>query len=147
MTGINHAITGALIATAVTNPVLMVPIAFVSHLALDSLPHFGEVHGFRKKLTKSVWLIDGLLLVALAIWFGGNAQWLALLGAVVAISPDFVWIYRLMVEEKFGKYPPTPLSGFNKFHAGIQKFESRKGLLVDIIWFLAGSYLLWSAVS
>ncbi len=41
MTGFNHAVTGALIAGAVGNPFLAIPLAFASHFVLDAIPHFG----------------------------------------------------------------------------------------------------------
>jgi hypothetical protein len=41
MTISNHFATGALIAYAIKQPYLAFPLAFVSHFALDVLPHYG----------------------------------------------------------------------------------------------------------
>lgn len=146
MTATNHAITGALIASVVTQPILLIPVAFASHLVLDALPHFGEVAGSRKKLSKTVWLVDGVLLATLLLWLASSLQWIFVLGAIIAVTPDVAWVYRFLVKEKFGKNLATPLGGFNKFHAGIQKLESRRGLIVEVAWCVAGFYLLWSVV-
>jgi hypothetical protein len=41
MTGFNHGMAGAVIALTVKQPVLAVPLAFLSHFATDMIPHFG----------------------------------------------------------------------------------------------------------
>lgn len=37
-----HAVTGAAIATLVPNPVVAIPLAILSHYALDTVPHWQE---------------------------------------------------------------------------------------------------------
>ena len=39
MTGTNHALSGAVIATFLPAPVA-IPVAFMSHFVLDAIPHF-----------------------------------------------------------------------------------------------------------
>jgi hypothetical protein len=136
MTGINHALTGGVIAIAVGNPIIALLLAFASHFAMDALPHFGEEPGQRKKLSKSVWVIDGILVIAFISFLFITQQWLVLAGAFAAITPDFFWIYRLIFQEQFGKRPPRPNNWFNKFHSDIQKYERRWGLAVDVVWFV-----------
>lgn len=134
MTGTNHALTGAYIAGAIGNPLIFVPVAFVSHFVLDSLPHFGEAFGKRKKLSKAVWVVDfTLLLIGLAILLV-TSNWLLILGALAAISPDLAWIFRFAIAEKWGTLSPTKTNRFNTWHASIQKYERRWGLGVEIAW-------------
>lgn len=146
MTGTNHALTGAVIATVILNPIILIPVAFASHFVLDSLPHFGEVIGKRNTLSKTVWAIDGVVLVAILLFLVVTSNWLILLGAMMAISPDGAWIYRFVVSEKLGKLAPKPTNRFNSFHENIQKFESRKGLIVDIAWFIVFTTILTSRI-
>lgn len=141
MTGTNHALTGALIATAVGNPIAAVPLAFASHFVLDAVPHYGEELAKRSTLMRKVWLVDGTFLLVGLVILIFTQNWLAMLGAYAAISPDFVWIYRYIFEEKWGTLPPTKKRGLNKFHSWIQKYETRKGLVFEIIWFVGVAYL------
>lgn len=141
MTGTNHALTGALIATAVGNPVVAIPLAFGSHFVLDALPHFGEDLDKRSSLSRKVWIIDGVCLVIGLVILLITQNWLAAIGALAAISPDFVWIYKYIVEEKRGKLPPKEKRGLNKFHSQIQRYESKKGIYFEIIWFIVAAYL------
>lgn len=134
MTGTNHALTGAVIAGAIGNPILALPLAFASHFVLDSLPHFGEdVHPL-SKFTKKVWFIDFVLLSSLMLFLVVTQNWLLFAGAFVAISPDFAWIYRFVFKESLGKIKPAPMNRFNSFHSGIQKYETKLGIITDVVW-------------
>ena len=146
MTGTNHALTGAMIGFSIGNPILVVPVAFASHFVLDTMPHFGEKFGQRKKLSKFVWALDAMLLSLFLSYLLISSQWILLLGAVLAISPDFAWIYRFAVIEKLGSLPPTPTNKFNRWHASIQKLETKPGLLVEIVWAVFFSTALVVAV-
>lgn len=142
MTATNHALTGAVIATVISVPIIALPLAFSSHFVLDVLPHFGEKPGKRKRLSKSVWSVDVILLIFFLLILAFTSNWLALLGAVLAISPDFAWIYKFMVDERFGSLPPKPENRFNSFHSGIQKYETRRGIVFEIVWFVLLSSIL-----
>lgn len=39
----SHLLTGAAIGSVVPNPLLTIPLAFVSHFAMDALPHWPKV--------------------------------------------------------------------------------------------------------
>lgn len=135
MTGTNHALTGALIAAALPYPIIFVPIAIASH--------FGEIIINRKRLSRAVWLVDALLLAGLLGLFIATSQPLAILiGALCAMSPDAAWIYRFTVSEHFGKLPPAPENVANRLHSSIQKYESRKGLIIEVGWLIVIANLL-----
>lgn len=134
MTGINHALTGAMIGFSIGNPILVVPLAFASHFVLDTMPHFGEKFGQRTKLSKFVWTLDAIMLSFFLSYLLVSSQRLLLLGAVLAISPDFAWIYRFTAIEKLGSLPPPPANKFNSWHASIQKLETKPGILAEIVW-------------
>jgi hypothetical protein len=141
MTGLNHSLTGSLISVFLPVSVA-VPAAFVSHFVLDSLPHFGEIFEKRKRLSKTVWTIDITLSVVFNLFLLANNHWLILLCSLVAMSPDYAWVYRFTVQEKFGKMPPKPENKFNRFHVSIQKFERRWGLIIEVIWAVTAYILL-----
>jgi hypothetical protein len=41
MTATNHMLAGAVVAVGLQHPLLIAPIAVLSHFVLDGLPHFG----------------------------------------------------------------------------------------------------------
>lgn len=137
MTTPNHVLTGAIIALTVKEPLLALPLAFVSHFALDMLPHFGMYWQQRRKypkLSKYSLLADGVtLLVILVIFWLSQAPALVYVCGLVAMSPDFVWWYRFIILEKWGARPPLPMNRFNQWHSKIQIRESIKpGLFIEI---------------
>lgn len=128
MTATNHALSGALIGATISQPYLAIPLAFASHFVLDAIPHFGldDVGGHsnikNRKLFHRVLVFDALLLSIVFIWLliiGASGLVFACL--IAAGSPDFVWAYRYVFQEKLGKKSPRPMNGLNKLHASIQK--------------------------
>lgn len=135
MTGLSHSITGSIISKLLPLP-LALPVAFASHFLLDSLPHFGEVFEKRKKLSKTIWTLDIILTAIYFVFLISLQLWATLLCAIIAISPDFAWIYRFTIAEKFGSIPPKPENKFNAWHVRIQRHESRKGLSFEVLWLI-----------
>lgn len=144
MTGINHIMTGSLIGKILPLP-LSIPVAFMSHFLLDSLPHFGEVFDRRKRLSKFIWTLDicaSALFVCFLIY---QKEFSVLAAAIAAMSPDLAWIYRFAIQEKFGKLPPRPENRFNSWHVRIQRYESRLGIAFELFW-LSSVILILSAI-
>lgn len=134
MTATSHAVTGALVATVVKQPFLAIPLAFFSHFICDALPHLG-FEDFKFGSRRMVyWLaIDGTLVSAilLTILLTVANPWLLIVGALAAMSPDFMWLYhglRGRTEMEHDK--------LTKFHGSIQKYEKPLGIVVDILWSL-----------
>ena len=76
MTAPNHALTGALIGLTISNPALALPLAFLSHLVCDAIPHYDPAERNVAKLFASrrfvygLWLqatICGVLVLCLAV--------------------------------------------------------------------------------
>jgi len=146
MTFTNHLLTGATLAKVLPLPIA-IPLAFASHFILDAVPHFGfknigslEVRNNHKKLLASVILLDIILGISISIWLLASGHYRWLLVGLVAYSPDLLWIYRFIVEEKFGRLAPTEGNRFTKFHANIQKYERPWGGFIEVIY--AASILL-----
>lgn len=153
MTITNHVLTGAIITKFLPLPIAL-PLAFISHFVLDSLPHFGltdedimAIRNKHKKLLYSVLTIDCLCAAALCIWFmvAGHISWL--ISGLIAFSPDIVWIYRFIFPEKLGSLAPPKYknNAFIRFHIAIQKYQSIEGLMVDIVYAGLAFYILISA--
>jgi hypothetical protein len=144
MTATNHMLTGAVIATAVQQPWLVVPLAFMSHFVLDSVPHFG-VGGHegdiktrnRHPLFRVVLAVDiAILCVALVLiplLFSGKVSgWLILAGMVAAWLPDIVWVSHFWHDKK-GHALKEP-AWLTRFHQKIQWFERPPGLIAEVLW-------------
>lgn len=136
MTIINHAAVGAGIALIIKQPLLALPLAFLSHFALDALPHFGIVGDktyekiFKFKRTYFMVLVDVFGSIALTAILWGQ-PWYVFAAAVLAVSPDLMWVYRYFGFERFGKNPPKP-GLVTRFHQNIQWGERLWGAYLEV---------------
>lgn len=141
MTATNHALTGAAVALLVKQPLLAVPVAFLSHYVLDALPHFG-IPGSLSERNKSalgrvVVATDALLFLALIIALPLVARsainpFLLAACMFAAYSPDAVYLFRFAKELKTGEFiVGGPLS---RFHRRIQWSERPWGISVELVY-------------
>lgn len=136
MTATNHALAGATIGLFVAQPIIALPLAFISHFVLDLIPHFGldEYGGHKRnrKLFHKILYFDALFLCLILIsLFIMNAPLIIYACIFLAGSPDFVWAYRYLLKEKIGKTRASKMSIFSKFHSKIQKSQTLSGLYVE----------------
>ena len=145
MTASNHALVGSAIALTVKQPLLALPLAFASHFVLDALPHFGYPglgEAFKHKLFIIVESFDAIVLILIFLTMV-QIGYMPLLGALMAISPDFEWVYRYFFYERKGLKPPltSPLA---KFHSKIQRYERPWGIAVELPFFLIVFVLIYT---
>lgn len=143
MTATNHLLAGAVVATGLQRPFLIVPLALVTHFLLDAFPHFGiheDDHSKRNKhpLFRFILVVDVLLSAALLVLLpfvlqGSVSWWVLTLGMVCAWIPDAIWI-RHFIRQRRGKFA-LPHGWLSKFHQAIQWFEKPLGIVVEIICF------------
>lgn len=137
MTGLNHALTGAAIGVAFRQPLLVVPLAILSHFILDMVPHFDhEVYRYGGKYYRQIVATDGLITIAVIVGLMLTLPQLAFvmaLGAFCAVLPDLPWQYYYT----HGR----PKNWYFNFHTKIQWFERPPGLLVE------ASYLVFIGAS
>lgn len=134
MTGTNHMLAGALIASLSKNPWVAFPVAFASHFVLDSLPHFGfkSFKDRNRKLLLGVIFVDAVIMLLLSVYIIYYLPFWYLLCSYVAVSPDIVWIYRIGIKEKLGLKAPGRMNFFNNFHSNIQHYERVWGIFLEI---------------
>lgn len=130
-------LTGAVLAKFLPWPVAIL-LAFASHFALDAAPHFGfqtlEKRRQQLRLFLVVNTLDFALTVILALWLLRQHHLVWLLFGFIAYSPDLLWIYRFVFEEKFGRRLPTNGNAFMRFHKRIQRYERKWGILVEAVY-------------
>jgi hypothetical protein len=139
MTATNHALTGAVIALAVKQPALALPLAFLSHFVCDAIPHFDTEKD--NKLAKIVIPLDLLLAVILILSFTflldtDIQPWLLFGCMALATSPDIVWGWRFYKLRNLRKIIEEPMLVTTRLHQRIQWSETRKGSFVEAPWFI-----------
>lgn len=154
MTLTNHALTGALVAVAVGHPAFAIPLALLSHFAIDALPHFGlpytDVFTRNKsRLFRAVVSLDTALFVAafallLVLANQTVPVWLVVVCILVACVPDFAWVARFIREVSTGQWHPE--GRVNGLHKKVQWCEHPWGLIVEACWAIAMVYLITAFV-
>jgi len=154
MTATNHMLTGAVIAAVVQQPLLVAPLAFISHFLLDMVPHFGVEESdtaernnhpiFRTVLFIDLAILFAALLCVPILFSGEVSWWVLLLGMLSAWIPDAVWLMHYWYDYK-GHVRKEP-NRLTKFHQKIQWFEEPHGLIVEVLW-LTGAVAVLFVVS
>jgi hypothetical protein len=135
MLSISHGLTGAFIASKIHNPILVIPLIFISHYIEDWIPHWdvgtGLSTGKRKKSTaiklELVELVITLGLVWAFTYVAAPAPaWHIWWGLFVALVPDFMEAPR-----NFLKWEPGFLKAFNNLHG--QFHHSTPNMLLGLL--------------
>ena len=150
MTATNHALTGALIGLIIGQPLVALPVAFVSHFVCDAIPHYGNdsVKLWSENFKRLLVVDAGLCVVLVAVLaYRHPTHWLlASFCAFVATSPDLLWIrkfvYGLRNHRSQKQSKLERLLGSD----GIQWFQRPIGAVVEAAWALAGIGLLAAVV-
>lgn len=154
MTATNHALTGAVIALAIKRPEFAIPLAFLSHFAVDAIPHYNPagVKGFnklkRKFKDRAFWWIFGVdmiawpvLLISLPLLLITNVSPATIFFSMLAaVSPDFIDGYNFLIGLIWHKKAkPT---WFDRFCIAIQIYEKPPGLAIEALWLALMVYLI-----
>jgi hypothetical protein len=134
MTGSNHVVAGALIATAVVQPAMAIPAALASHFVMDALPHYGDnnQNSWLNRNFRFVLAIDGLIMLSFfaAIAIMQPTSWpLLLLCAFAAVLPDAIWLPHYIADMRGQPIQPGPFARFSKW---IQWGERPWGIYIEI---------------
>lgn len=143
MTATNHALTGAFIGLTVSQPAIALPLAFLSHFALDAIPHWRPDHDKRHWMKSGnfvkLLVLEATLcfLLVLALALTRPYHWLvAAVCAFLAASPDLFWVKKFLTVRRSGKLLPNK-NLFWRFHGLIQWFERPSGAVVEAVWLVA----------
>jgi hypothetical protein len=148
MRAINHALTGAIIGLSVSDPLIALPVSFLSHYVLDAIPHHGQkkVDDKRSNLVSKLFIYmliaDAMLcfILVLIIFIIKPRHWLtAIICAFLAASPDFFSFDRFY---KTIKNKPWKENIYTKFASNIQWFEKPIGAVVEIVWFISMIFII-----
>src|SRR4051794_2095773 len=96
----NHTLTGVVLGQAIDSPLLLAPAAFASHLAMDSLPHFGSKKWpYLSRPWYVMAVIDNLIALsvfgaALILWPERRAQ--TVIGVFFACLPDLLFLVEVV---------------------------------------------------
>ncbi len=146
MRAINHAVTGAVIGLTISEPVVAIPMAVVSHYVCDALPHFGPRHR-GVTMMRSTWfhwalITDALFCFGLVLWLviSRPLSWpLAVICAFLAAAPDLLAINRYRHALNQTVWKPN---WYSRFAVKIQWFERPSGAIVEMAWFIAALIIL-----
>jgi len=144
VTAPNHALTGAFIGLSISNPVLALPLALVSHLVCDFIPHYDQPEPLaldRIKSRRFIYeqIVTGavlcfLLVVVLAVT--QPRHWLlAAVCAFAAASPDLLWIPRFVHIKRTGQ--DITLRGWFWFHDSLALTTGPRYIWLELAWFVA----------
>lgn len=135
MTATNHVLAGALIGAVLPLPVAL-PVAFMSHFAMDKIPHFGIEDDQRNHswFYKSVVFGDIAIALTLGIIAVLMHKWVMLAGGFAAYSPDTTLVFYYLTHGH--SFNIQPQNGFMKLHLAMQ-YERPWGIFPELAVALA----------
>ncbi|HUA13306.1 MAG TPA: hypothetical protein VL989_02290 [Candidatus Sulfotelmatobacter sp.] len=152
MTATNHALTGAVIGLVVVSPVIAIPAAFLSHYALDMIPHFKaslELKSLVKTKAYTKYLITEAslcFLIVLGLFLKQPYHWqIAIICAFLGAAPDLLQIRRYLYLKNNKKFKENWSEILSR---KIQWFERPIGAVVEAAWFIGmgTSYLILTGI-
>ncbi|HET6863868.1 MAG TPA: hypothetical protein VFH37_01540 [Candidatus Saccharimonadales bacterium] len=139
MTGLNHAVTGALVAAVIDKPILALPAALLSHFAADAIPHWNyelKPHIARRQVVILADLVLSLALLLILALTVDARPWLIIGGGLLAILPDTMWLrFFITGRPAIHGSPKRFINRLRKFHFWIQWSETSRGLFIETLWF------------
>lgn len=132
-----HALTGITLGSYIEDKLVLAPISFGSHFALDSLPHFG-LKGLDFRTPKgfiigSLDFAGALSVLAIGLLVAPDRSTNTIIGWLGATLPDLFYL-----PEVFFNIVVFP--SLKAFHHRIQWAETLPGTVVDIVW---GTLMAW----
>lgn len=138
MTGFSHSTTGVVIALAIHNPALALPLAFLSHFVLDALPHWGDkdIDGTNKAFQRFILLdaVFGFGIAILMFVLMPEHRLLIALCTAMATVPDLMWLPNHIRQIK--NQPSKPHNWLMRWHRDIQFEHPVWGIAAEVIWMI-----------
>jgi hypothetical protein len=136
MTGLNHAAIGALVAVAVKQPAVALPLALSAHFAVDAIPHWSYkiTDKLRKIIMRTDLVLSLTLLTTLAVVLTAPG-WLVIACGLLCMAPDAMWLPEILQGKPPVIHKSTLVGYMRQFHRKIQWKEFANGLYLEAIWF------------
>ena len=139
MTGLNHAVTGALVAATIDKPIIALPAALLSHFAADAIPHWNyelKPHIARRQVVMLADLVLSLALLLILALTVDARPWLIITGGLLGILPDTMWLrFFISGRPSIHGSPRRFVNRLRKLHILIQWSETGWGLAIEALWF------------
>lgn len=134
MTASNHVVAGAVIAAAIPQAAVAIPLAFISHFVMDALPHYGDNdnHSWLNRHFKYVLGIDLLITIVIlaTLAVAQPIGWVLLvICGLVAVSPDILWVPYFLADLKHEQREHSRLAKLLKW---IQWGEHPWGIYIEL---------------
>lgn len=144
MTGVNHTITGALVAVTINKPALALPAALLSHFVIDLIPHW---HYRPKNSLQRLYMMMDLtlslsILLVLSVTVSGSPR-LIIAGGLLGMLPDLMWLPAFLHDKPPKQAGHELLYFLRRVHVKIQWSETGYGAYVEIVWFVLIMLLLY----
>lgn len=117
-----HLLVGAAIVKTIPNPVISLPLAFLSHFALDYIPHWDGSPKTPFSLKTTGWIIVDYFIgsmIVILLTVSLENQLLICFGAFLGTLPDFILGTYRHLEPTLSKYSLIRIP--NQFHMSIQR--------------------------
>lgn len=117
-----HLLVGAAIVRAIPDPFISLPLALLSHFALDSIPHWDGSPKAPFGLKTSILVIIDYALGASLVFiftYGFENQYFIWLGAFLGTAPDFILGTYRHFTSYFSRFDFIRIP--NEFHMSIQR--------------------------
>lgn len=128
MTATSHAIIGTIIAAKIGNPALAIPIAVLSHIVADAIPHWDTATNRKKKGFKKM-LIDTLL----DVFLGFYLSYLLIILFFPKTDPSYV--FMIIIASQLLDWLTAPWYFFRiKLFKFVYKFQKTFDNKLDLPW-------------
>lgn len=137
MIGLNHAVTGALVAVAIKEPLVAFPAALLSHFVIDAIPHWNYKLPGKPAHQRTVMLADlaaSIVFTVILAWIAVDMAWLVIACALLAMLPDAMFLPYLLHGRPSLKDKKSLLYPLRRFHLAIQRSETGPGISIELLW-------------
>lgn len=137
-----HLLVGGAIVATIPNPLISLPLAFLSHFLFDYIPHWDFRISLRPKplLAASIDYLLGLSILYITSIDSVDLGFI-IFGGLLATLPDFIMAGVKVLNIQFLNF--WPLSILNDFHHEIQhRVNFLWGSIVSIITVFVSIYIL-----
>ncbi len=137
-----HILVGGAIVKAIPNPLISLPLAFLSHFLFDFIPHWDFKIALKPKPLLAAFVDYAIGLTLLYVLSVDQIdQTLIILGGIMATVPDFMIGSVRVLHWKIFNLPP--LNHLNNFHIDIQnRVNIFLGSIFSIVTMLISIYIL-----